>query len=279
MKKFLTISFILILASCEDPIVIDLPEGTNLLVIEGWVTDKIDRQSVIVTRTNGFSSLLANPPVSDAQVAVFDDEGGVFTYTYVDNGIYISDSSFSGTYGRSYQLRVILQNQDTVVSLSEQLIEVNDIDSLGFDFFLTQDETDPREEIIVYYPVAFSVDPADQVNFYKWNIFRNNVKFDDANSIVLLEDRFFNGNAFQNDFTDFEFDELDTIKIEIQSISLNVFEFFKLFQSQVVSLGTSSGSSPASLTGNIENISNPNEKVLGFFGATSLKSAETIIRP
>ncbi len=264
---------------CEDPIDIDLPGNPNLVVIEGWITDKPGPQVISITRTNGFSSKESNPKIDDASVRVFDQNGGDFIYTNIGNGIYVSESGFTGSYNELYDLRVILSNGDTIISSSEMLMEVSDIDSLGYDSFITQDEENPRLEIEVYYPIAIIKDPMDEVNFYKWKIFRNDTLFSDPAAIILQEDRFVNGNVLPNQFTDFDFSEFDTIGVEVQSISQQTYDYFRLFKSQVISLGTSSGSAPASLTGNLRNISNPGEKVLGFFAATSIKSGEQVIIP
>ena len=279
MKRLLTILPIVLLLACEDVIPIELPGDPDLLVIEGWLMDTNQRQLVTITRTNGFSSSEPVPKVDDAEVKVISNSGLEFPFTNSGDGQYFSNVPFGGEYGVSYQLIVVLAEGDTIISAPEVLTEVSDIDSLSFNFFVTQDEENPRLDITVYYPIAFSADPAEETNFYKWNVFRNNMMFDSPEQIILLEDRFINGNDFRNDFTAFEFSEFDTARVEIQSLSSSVFNFFTLFRSQVVSLGTSSGSQPASLVGNLENISNPNQQILGFFGASSVKSREIVILP
>ncbi len=262
--------------SCQEVIQLDLPSKVDAIIVEGWLTDEMKKQTIRITRSTEFYSTGEVPAVENAEVLVRTSKN-IYHYSDSASGYYVSDSVFAGIAGNEYVLQIILPNGDTLLSENEKLIDVPAINSLSYDFVLVPSEDDPGVEIKVYYPVIFADDPADTRNFYKWSIYRNDTLFADPEEIELLEDRFFDGNSFQNDFTQFDFYEGDSVTIEVQSLTRSTFDFFTLFRNQTVGLGTSSGNSPAILVGNIRNKSNPDEVILGFFGTTAIKSASTII--
>lgn len=266
----------MVLTACEDPIKLDLPDQTNLIVIEGWITNEDRPQTVKISRINGFSSQEPNPVISDARVTVIENSTEI-AYTYIGNGIYSGPDGFNGREQRFYQLQVILSGGDTIISVPEILRTPVEIDSVGFDFFTENDPDNPGSRIDIYYPVIFATDPIQPENFYRWKIFNGDSLYNATEDIVLLSDQFFNGNTFRNDLIQFQFDMNDTIKAELLSLSKSAYKFFQLFRGQTTSLGTASGTSPASIQGNLTNISNDGQSVLGYFGATSLSRKETII--
>ncbi len=277
MKVIKYIGIVFWFIACEDVIDLDLPENVSVVVIEGWLNDQNGPQSIRISRTTNFSNDLESPAITDAQVQIRDSFDSVFNYEHTTNGIYISDSNFVGLYDNTYQLIVVLSEGDTIKSQPETLIEVIEIDKIEYDFVLQPSPEDPSVEIPVYFPIVFASDPADQVNFYRWNFTVNDTLITDPERITLLEDRFINGSDFRNDFTNISLSEGDRVIISVQSLSAAIFNFFQLFKSQVVSQGTSGGSAPTRLVGNLINISSPETPVLGFFGVTSIKYKETTI--
>ncbi|MDH5609282.1 MAG: DUF4249 domain-containing protein [Cyclobacteriaceae bacterium] len=273
-----TISWLLTIA-CDDIVQIEIPANENLIVVEGWVTDLPGPQSITITQSSPFSSTEPVQTIHDASVTVYNQFNEAHPYYYQNKGTYQSLPGFQGNPNDVYRVEIILANGDTLLSSPEFLIEVSPIDSLGYNWYLRERTEPPRIYEQVYYPVAFASDPPDQKNYYEWKVYKNDSLFTGIEKLTLIDDKLFNGNSYQNDFRLFDFQKKDTIRIEIKSLSERAFDFLTAFKFQVTSLGTRTGTSPSPLKGNLINKNAPHIRVLGYFGATSIKSEETIIQP
>ncbi len=269
---------LLALLGCEDVITLDLPENQNLLVVEGWVTNEERRQVIRISRTQKFDEQSADTSVPNAVVTVQRDTI-IYRYSYQPSGVYLSDSAFMGAEGSFYGLQVILPAGDTIRSRSfERMPEIVQIDRLEFDFLEQRSEADPNQLERVYFPITFSIDPPEKANFYRYVIARNDTIFSNPQDIELLDDSAINGNRFRNEFRTFNFKSGDLVSIELRSISREAFQFFQLLRNQSTSLGTSSGTAPASIEGNLLLQNNPGQQVLGYFGCYSSSKVEVVFQ-
>ncbi|WP_421889182.1 DUF4249 domain-containing protein [Marinoscillum sp.] len=268
MKHLLTISLAIILLACstDDPPI----ASTSFLVVEGWLTDQDTPQYVRLTRSQEFLSTEANNFVSDAEIQVRSSRSEQFTFSHQSNGLYLSDVPFAGRPNTSYWVRISLSNGSTVESDLEMLPTTTTIDSLAFDFYLRPSEDDPQIDERVYYPIAFSKDDGSLRNYYRWKLYKNDTLFADPEHLILLSDRFFDGNAYQNDFTNFEYKLGDKITVEKLEISQNAYEYLSLLKSQTTTLGTVSSVSPAPVKGNLHYLSSTTQ-VLGYYGVASVR--------
>jgi hypothetical protein len=60
------------------------------------------------------------------------------------------------------------------------------------------------------------------------------------------------------------------IVVELLSLSPNAYRYYKLFADQTQNTGTLADSPPAPLAGNVHNLANPTENVVGYFSAASV---------
>jgi len=263
---------------CDQPILLDLEENPDLFVVEGWITDQADFQSVRITKTSSFSDNQNAEVIENATVQVEEIGGQIYQYTYDGNGNYRSNALFSGRNQFFYQLEITTEDNITIKSSIERLVTVRVIDSLWYDFFLIQDPENIREQKQVYFPIIRSSDPVNEDNYYWWKAYRNGEYLKQSESIYLLSDRFFNGSdSYINNFPIFNYEVGDSVTLEKCNISKRAFEYLSLLKSQTTSLGTNSGNSPATLKGNLINQTNPGELVLGYFGTISIKASSVII--
>lgn len=264
--------------ACDQPVLLNLSDNPDIYVVEGWITDQIEFQKVRVTKTTSFSDTKNAQTIENAIVQIEEIGGQTYQYSYNENGYYRSNTTFFGRNQFFYQLKIITDDNVTITSSLERMVTVRQIDSLWYDFFLIQDPENIREQKQVYFPIIRSSDPVDENNYYWWKAYRNGEYFNQSTDIYLLSDRFFNGNeAYVNNFALFTYEVGDTVVLEKCNISQHAFEYLSLLKSQTTSLGTNSGNSPATIKGNLINQTNPNELVLGHFGAISIKSNSVII--
>lgn len=275
MKKLLTIGIlVIVLLGCADN-EIELPQGKNLLVVEGWITNKGPDQWIKISRTVGFEDSLSEEPVTNALVEVEDNLGNRQTFSHDSAGIFTTQS-FTGIVNRRYRINITLNDGSIATSNFERLSPVSPIDTITYDFFIDQDE-ETGEDIRVYYPIVQSTDPVEQVNYYRYIAFRNGQKLNDPEDLFLLSDQFINGQTLPNEIPEFRYSEGDTIIMELHSLSQKAFGFLELLKLQTTSLGSSSGTSPASLVGNLS-YQDKNDLILGFFGASAVSRDTTVVQ-
>lgn len=272
MRKLLIILTALILG-CSNPD-IEIPAGQNVVVIEGWVTDEDKQHWVKLSRTVSFDSDQQEEPIEDAIVTVND--GSVDrAFVHTTDGVYVSDV-FAGIETTSYSLSVMLSNGRTIVSDPENLNPVPVIENISISSFIRQNP-DTGEDETVYYPVVQTQDPEDEENYYRYKGFKNGELLNDPEQLELLSDQFINGQLLPHNISRFEYDEGDVVTIELLSISKEAFDFLELLKLQTTSLGSSSGTAPAVLQGNLR-YTDSDDLVLGFFGASAVESGSVTVQ-
>lgn len=271
--------FLLALASsCEDPIDIDIPDGPERLVVEGWITDQPGPYEIKLSITNNFNDTAPNPKVQNASVIVVDNRGGVFDFTEQSPGSYLSSPDWEGKTGFTYTSMITLSDGTKVVSSPEPLSTVPELDSLFYKevFPATIIDGIIQEEFFLGSTIQ---DPPNVDNFYRWRLTQNANPLIDIESIIIFSDRFVDGNDFQLEVPQLLFGRLDTIVVQQESISEKAFDYYDLLIAQATTLGQSSGTAPAILRGNMTNESSPEQIVLGYFGAAAIVLDTIIIAP
>lgn len=163
--------FFLIPFSCIDPYQVDVPEGEQLLTIEGIISTGPGPHAITLTRSATYGSIFEGliRPVSLATVVVRDNEGNVTFLTEGDEakGTYFTPGSFSAEVGRSYTLQILTAEGKVYTSTPERVESVPPIASLEVRTVTipTQGSEVPRSGVQL---IAEVRDPADQNNFYYW---------------------------------------------------------------------------------------------------------------
>jgi len=277
LKKILGRILIFTLISCEEAVIVRLPPAQNLITIESWLSSLDETQKVRITQSNGFSERLQTRPVTDAGVTIQSRSGLIFQFSYTENGFYSSNAPFAGEAGQQYRLRIRMGSEQELRSDWEQMEKQVAINSLTINSFEENDPNNPREQFTVFFPKDEARDPAESENHYRWVFYKDRIRYTDLESITIQSDRLFNGNLIPNDFQVFSYTEREEVIVELQSITRDAYDFLSLLKTQITSLGTSAGTPPANVTGNIAFQSDEvNESVLGYFGTVAI-SRDTII--
>lgn len=267
----MTVAFL----SCEKVVIIELPEAQNLLVVEGWITNFDERQYIRLTRSNSFSDR-ENPPIDDALVRVEVKNSGVIDYVYTENGTYLSTGSFSGAKDNEYRAIIIMSNGDLIRSEWTKMSAQTKIVLISPVSFEENDPDNPGQTTTIYYPRITALDSANFENFYRWVFFRNGERLSEPESITLQRDIFFDGNFIPNSFDRFEYDPGDEMEVQLHSIEERTHDYLSLLKSQITTLGGAASTTPAIVSGNLTNLTNPDVVVLGYFGTTAISSGSEI---
>jgi hypothetical protein len=170
MNKRLIYILLLLPLACIDPYKIEIPQGEQLLTVDGFITTDPGPHFIKLTRSDTYGSVfegLIRPEIR-ATVAIRDSEGSVvFLQETEQNGVYATPKDFRTQVGLSYSLQIELQNGKFYASLPERVESVPPIDSLSYRSvrFETEDRLENTSGAQVF--VHFK-DPSDQSNFYYW---------------------------------------------------------------------------------------------------------------
>ncbi|MDR1809798.1 MAG: DUF4249 domain-containing protein [Prevotella sp.] len=254
MKPFsYSIIALILFASCEKEIRMDLRSVEPQLVIEGLIP--LDSAAKVrLTTSKDFFADHIYPPVENAVVTVSDDAGNSETLHLSPSGWYEA-SSLTGVEGRTYYLNVETDGK-TYSSVSTMPYSVP-VDSVGMYYIPAFQEA---------FPMVYFTDPKGVDNYYRFFLSINGKKMPGVdidsdeerdgkrvNHIMPFEDRYNDDKGIEKG---------DTILIEIQYISKDAFQFFLT----LAMMGMSNANPDSNIEGG----------ALGYFSAYSFNQSRIV---
>ena len=269
---------ILVFTSCDESIEGQLDNASAQIVINGWITDGPGPHRVRITRIIPFTAVERNPGVLGASVFIesLGEETPHFLKSSPDSlGTYITDSLYVGVPGRIYRLNVLLSDGLLYQSQWELMRTSGSLRGLKFE----KRRSLSGQELEDYVISGLITDPKGIRNFYRWKIWVNQEELLTVENMILFSDQSepINGRSKYVDVTSYFFDLGDSVTIQQLSLSERSYNYLRLIKNQANALGNANSTSPAILTSNIFNVTNPEEVVLGHFGASALEQAHAII--
>ncbi|MFD2573722.1 DUF4249 domain-containing protein [Spirosoma soli] len=272
--------FVVGLTSCETVIDAKLDQGPTQLSVDGTITDQPGPQTIRLTQTAAYFDNRTPPIASGATVTVSDNTGKRFTFTDPDNdGYYVWQPAAKdtlGRIGRTYSLSIVFQGE--TYTATSKMNRVPSVDSIIF----RKEKINPLSSTEGYQAEFFARDFPGATDYYRVRYFRNGTLQNKARDIITLKDASFPGSAdtdglvFIRPFRqsvnpDSLYNLNDSLKVEIQSLTGEAFEFWQQLSNQITNGGLFA-TPPANVPTNIIN-SNPNgRKATGFFTAAAIRS-------
>lgn len=163
--SIIVLIIIFLLTTCIEPYIPNIEGYESLLVVDGLITDENSSYSVKLSR----SMKEDGEPVmvSDASVSVSDDIGNIFNFESKGDGFYQSDvTRFKGTVGRTYTLHITTSEGVEYKSDPCMMFDVPDIDTIFFekDEVLTNNGTESDIGIQIY----LRSKEGDDSRYYRW---------------------------------------------------------------------------------------------------------------
>ena len=298
------------ISGCVDPFYPDIHEYKSMLVVDGLITDENISYKVILSRTYEEKDI---PPVmvTDAAVTITDNDGINETLANLGNGVYATDSTrFRGIVGKKYTLHIRAADGSQYESSTCTMYPVSPIDSVYFrkDEELIPNQVAKNQGIRIYlatktfsnteyvrwvygetwkfkipYPVAYQYFKEDSIvqitvnNEYCWKssqskeilIYASNPAFDHEKLDQPLI--FISSNG--TDKLSLQY----SILVKQYSLSPGEYDFWDYTRKVTESGSNIFGFQPFSVTGNIYNLNNKEEKVLGYFQVSSVSEVRKYI--
>lgn len=314
MKNRLIYILLLLPIACIDPYKVDIPEGQQLLTVEGLIHTGPGPHAITLTRSATYGSVFEGlvRPVTGATVVVRDDLGEItfLTEGLETRGSYFTPSSFSAAVGRSYSLQIQTAEGKVYTSLPERVESVPQIQNIELKTVTipVEGETNPRSGVQLISEIN---DPADQNNFYFWrlspivhilearpDLFVNRetrapapkdccsicyrTEVTGNQSLFIAQDDNFNGLTTRIPAAFIEDNGLrfvDRLRVDLKQYSLSpeAYRFLRLVKQQAEISGSIFDPPPATIRGNMISLENPDEVVLGYFIAAGEAVKRTYI--
>jgi hypothetical protein len=307
MRRSQIILFLLFLSvSCIDPFTLKTGSESGLLVVDGLVTNAVEKSYVRLSRSLTFDNTRIPPayldPVANAVVTLKNEMGEEvpLTESETEKGLYLPPASFQGTPGVSYTLLIVTSEGEHYQSLAETMPGVTPIHDLLYEYYVYE-ELIKNSQGVYYTDLRFGFklmvqvnDPDSERNFYRWKIsgifeffsFIGETWFQCWAPVPRLEpgikvqdDVYTNGNLFTEVLCTIPYDRQTyyLATVQQQSLTPEAYRFWNELKKQQTNTGSIFDPIPSQIKGNIFNADDPDELVLGYFGASSLVESSVLI--
>ncbi|WP_201978278.1 DUF4249 domain-containing protein [Hymenobacter rubidus] len=273
MKYLFSLRFLaaalLITASCQKVVTLDLKQTDPQLTIEGNLADDGQPCTVLLSRSVSYTETNTFPAVSGAVVTLSDDAGGLETLPETSTPGLYQGKKVLGQPGRRYTLRVEVAGQAYVAvsTLPAPVVPLTGVKA----------QKAPIGTAVQLVPEY--LDPAGGRNYYLFRQYRNG-RLNKA--IYLQNDEFTDGKANVRGLGggggggggSTDADKLvagDSARVEMQNVDVDVYEYFRTLN-QILQSNPMTSASPANPKSNFTG------GVLGYFSAHSRRQ-RTILVP
>ncbi len=296
----LSIAFFTI--SCEDIIQIELDSGRPQIVVDGFLNDLPQKQTIRLTYSGRYFDASQAQPVLNAVVTVVN-HGADSTYTIKKQEFVFADAFQKGEYSYNFDsvhrigkvgdyFSLSIVHEKGVFVARSKMNRVPKIDSIT----LGPPDTPPFNFKRGFVATLWAMDFPGRGDTYWVKTFKNGKYLDDPQYINPVFDAAFDGGSQsdglmfiipirllrinyvdENNPENAFYQSGDTIRIEIHSITREVHDFLRQAQDQL-SNGGLFATPPYNLLTNISNI-NPasGEKPVGIFCVSAVNWAQKVV--
>jgi len=270
--KFIATYFILssiILQGCfMERIDLELNENNKKLVINAWLTNLDEPQSVNLSYTTDYLDPVTKDYVDNANISISDGNNEA-TLSYSQNGDYMLPSEWRAEAGKTYTITVDLADQ--TYSATSTIRPMPMIENVFADISDDYDEESEEEE--PFYSVYFSFRDTEGEGDGYYGVIYNKGSLD-GDTIFngdFVNDEFIDGSYFEDvDLTSSLHYEGDTVIVELHSIGIETSNYLNDIQEEVFRGGLFD-SPPVNVRSNFSN------GALGYFITSGAQKIEIVI--
>lgn len=260
--------------SCEEVVTIDTGALDERIIIEGLVTNAVDRSYIKITRSRDFYAQGPAERITNALVEVTVNGTEIVPFTHnptndpLKEGIYYPIGGFTGSVGNEYALSVDVQG--ALFEASETMLPVTTIDSLTTKF--DQSEFDDPEVPGRYYEVLLNAkEPQDTDDNYLFKFYRNDsVVRDFPTDVYVANDDLLGEEIAELEIAGY-FAVGDVARVEMYSLTPKAFSFYSDLNNLINGDGGMFSPPPANPRNNLSN------DALGYFQVSALAQEELVV--
>ncbi|MEQ9298751.1 MAG: DUF4249 domain-containing protein [Cyclobacteriaceae bacterium] len=157
----------LVLTQCLEPIDLETTAFDDLLVVEGLITDQSTRQQITLSRTIplGLEDSSRRAEVG-ATVWVLSQDGNRIDFIEEEQGVYMTEELMSGKVGETFQLFIETANQRSYRSDVVTMVATPELDSIYAEFEQSPSSINSTAGLFHFYIDARN--NPDQNQYYRW---------------------------------------------------------------------------------------------------------------
>lgn len=309
MKKkstYFTLLVLIIFQSCieEYKPELDNSEGDKYVVF-GEITDKEGFQKVVIAKTSSVYHA-EKKPVSNCDVKVVDNKGNIYQFIENEQGVYSAYmESQNLLIGTAFKIDIITPSGNFISSDYDTLRECPPIDSVYYEiekritpdpdvkipiiqFYLDYNGVNTKSKLIkidltqtyeyhAEYPLKWYYDgrvhQLTEPDYSKQVCWKTS-KIPD---IYLFSTQ----KLYENIFSKYPLHQIPntserlmfgySLLIEQRSLSKDAYEYYEKLSSNILKDGSLYDTQPQQIEGNLYNLTNPNNKVIGYFNVCGIE--------
>ncbi|MBK6566644.1 MAG: DUF4249 domain-containing protein [Saprospiraceae bacterium] len=263
-QMFILAAISAVLVSCTEEFEVNVNAADTQIVVEANLNNK-EPITVTLSSSVNFKDDNEFPPVVGATIVITDNLGNNETLKETSKGKYVG-STVIGIAGRSYTLNI--KSNDKIISSECTISNEVNFDKLTVKVSSGGGGGGPgggdgsTHDISVEY-----LDPLNETNYYRFVEFKNGDYID----AYIFDDRLSNGTTINSTLRSFNrnYKKGDTLTIEMQCISKEIYEYYKSFGNLFG--GPTNASTPANPYTNMLGTR------LGYFSAHTIQTKIFII--
>ncbi len=268
---YLTLAAALLLNACTDVVKIALPSTAPVLSVDGWLTDRAQPDTILLTQTQNYFNSNPNPVVSGAVLNLTSSDGQNEALKELVAGKYVISATRARA-GITYTLNISYLTQQytgtTLVARSSPRL-----DSIRFLY----QQKGLRVDTSGLYTALYGQElkgPGDHVRFI---LYRNGRLANRVTDLNVLSDQAIDGQYLSK----FQVEQRspflpgDFITLQAWSLSPDSYGFYTDLETQLNNGGIFS-KTPVNVRCNLHNVNARGTAITGYFGSslvTSLSSA------
>jgi len=288
----------LLIAGCIDEISLDIPVSQNVeqLVVDGQIHAGPGPYTIRLERTAGLG-LGETIPVKGAKGLLANDRGQQEALQELGEGKYqIPGNTIQGTVGDTYVLEIEVDNQ-LYRSRPEKLpapVEIARIHWQQTNKISLSSENVPVSQPIVELTVDTAIPDRPLGPYLRWVAFETYSLTENPppppgsvsltcfftfptnpQSVLLFDGDKFSGSTWENQWVgdreiDWTFSSKHVFSVAQISMTQNAYSYWSKVKRVIEQQGSIFDPPPALVTGNMSNVQNPSEAVLGYFAAVAI---------
>lgn len=299
VRNIIIFSFLLFsIASCIEEYWPEIDKYEDLLVVDGLLTNGSDQ---VVVNLSISSPIYKDEfiPLSNGELYITDENQAITDLVEMEPGIYqVTDSSFRGQVGNKYQLHISLPNGQNYISDVSSLPTPSPIDSVhwivespqlsnnnhdfpGIQFYI-DNHSNTADTCYYFWKLSqtykfkssFDIDyvwRGKLIPFPKPDSLRTCWRTTPVNNIFISSTEYLNPPELRNFPLYFVSTETKMLSIKYSllvkqlTISKETYDFYNKLLEQNDDQGNFWSRQPVQILGNMHNVNNPEEPVLGYF--------------
>lgn len=304
-KKQTTVISIIVLAtfifqSCLKEIEFETDFNQDILVVDGILTNSDQPDIISLSFAVDYGTQVFTP-FESATVRVYDSNGNSTLIQEIEPGRYQVDKmALQPQIGETYYLEIELENGKIYQSTPETMLPVPPIDSISFSISVEEFANDLGNIVDrnLFQMRAFTtINTENTTDFLRWDVehvfafeqpFLYYIPFHqaaicyvyqplDPQVINVVDGRSFEGNTSVNAVVatkpmDYTFGFAQSYRLRQYSLSEETFEYWNNINKVSNQVGNIFDAPPAPITGNMSNINDTDEVVLGYFGVSAVST-------